>query len=276
MGKDLTRISMPVYLNEPISMLQRSSEMFEHRIALEHANNEPDRFKRLAHCVGFFLMNMAQIDGRSKKPFNPLLGETFEVVRDDLRVVYEQVSHHPPISAFYSEDAHYVCWGSLEPKSKFTFTKMLATPIFNSIVELKKTKERFYLPRLPTASVHNIIRGDLYVWYSGDFEVINLTTGDRAKVSLKSHPLFGSLDYSISGTISDAEGSGRANARQETTDTVGELEPRFILRRADTGKRTDHFANPQIARIRIHVQYLSVVHRKQSPYQGAAAEHLSF
>ena len=35
-----------------------------------------------------------------KKPFNPLLGETFELVGKDYRFLAEQVSHHPPITAF--------------------------------------------------------------------------------------------------------------------------------------------------------------------------------
>lgn len=223
-GKDLTRISMPVYLNEPISMLQRSAEIFEHINSLANANHEPDRFKRLAHCVGFFLMNMAQIKGRSKKPFNPLLGETFEVVQGDFRCVYEQVSHHPPISAFYAENEHFVCRGSLEPRSKFTFTKMLATPIFKSVVRLKKTNELFYMPKFPQASVHNIIRGDLYVWYFGSFEVFNLTTGDKATISMKSHPLFGSLDYSISGQIEDSQGTRPVNSRKQAFDAFWNVE----------------------------------------------------
>ena len=35
------------------------------------------------------------------KPFNPLLGETYELVNDQLELLSEQVSHHPPISANY-------------------------------------------------------------------------------------------------------------------------------------------------------------------------------
>lgn len=34
------------------------------------------------------------------KPFNPILGETFQGVIGDYEIVIEQISHHPPISAF--------------------------------------------------------------------------------------------------------------------------------------------------------------------------------
>jgi hypothetical protein len=35
------------------------------------------------------------------KPFNPILGETFQAYLKGIPIVYEQISHHPPISAYY-------------------------------------------------------------------------------------------------------------------------------------------------------------------------------
>lgn len=206
-GKDLTRISMPVYLNEPISMLQRTSEMFEHSVCLENAAKEPDQYKRLVHCLGFYLMNFAQVRGRNKKPFNPLLGETLEIEINGMKCLFEQVSHHPPISALHVEHEEFSVSGFFEPKSKFTFTKMLVTPFSKIFIFLKKTKERIFIPKLPGSTVHNLIRGDIYVWYYGKFEMFNLKTGDKIEVNLKSHPLFGSLDYTFTGQVTDAEGS---------------------------------------------------------------------
>jgi len=45
--------------------------------------------------------------GRDKKPFNPMLGETYELVTEDFRFFAEQVSHHPPISAYEQEGRDY-------------------------------------------------------------------------------------------------------------------------------------------------------------------------
>ncbi|NWS86998.1 OSBL7 protein, partial [Toxostoma redivivum] len=46
------------------------------------------------------------------KPFNPVLGETYECVRPDrgFRFISEQVSHHPPISACHAESDNFVFW----------------------------------------------------------------------------------------------------------------------------------------------------------------------
>jgi hypothetical protein len=39
-GKDLSRFCVPVYFNEPISMLQKVSEVMEYEDLLVKANNE--------------------------------------------------------------------------------------------------------------------------------------------------------------------------------------------------------------------------------------------
>ena len=39
-----------------------------------------------------------------KKPFNPILGETWQASLSDGSQMYmEQISHHPPVSAFHIE-----------------------------------------------------------------------------------------------------------------------------------------------------------------------------
>jgi len=47
------------------------------------------------------------IPKRTVKPFNPLLGETYELVTPNMRFFSEQVSHHPPIMACTCEGENY-------------------------------------------------------------------------------------------------------------------------------------------------------------------------
>ncbi len=53
--------------------------------------------------------------GTTKKPFNPLLGETFDYYDPitKFKLVVEQVSHHPPISAFYGEHEFFTIEGHM-------------------------------------------------------------------------------------------------------------------------------------------------------------------
>ena len=58
-----------------------------------------------------------------EKPFNPLLGETFQsYFLDGTRVYCEMISHHPPIGNFLMEDPEelYTFYGHYEFKAKVT------------------------------------------------------------------------------------------------------------------------------------------------------------
>ena len=50
-----------------------------------------------------------------------MLGETYELVTEDFRWISEQVSHHPPITAYYQEGKSYKIWGFNDTKSSFGF-----------------------------------------------------------------------------------------------------------------------------------------------------------
>lgn len=71
---------------------------------VDAAAAEENPLLRIAFVAAFAMSNYSSTIGRIAKPFNPMLGETFEYVRFDkeYRYVSEQVSHHPPISACYA------------------------------------------------------------------------------------------------------------------------------------------------------------------------------
>lgn len=96
-GKDLSKIALPVFFNEPLSMLQRLCEDMEYSTLLDIANAKTDPLERIQFVAAFAMSNYSSTLGRTGKPFNPLLGETFEYVRKDrgFRYISEQVSHHP-------------------------------------------------------------------------------------------------------------------------------------------------------------------------------------
>lgn len=82
--QDLSNISLPVTTNEPISALQRIAEELEYTELLDRAVAASDPIERLT-LVGVFAIstyggNKYRV---TRKPFNPLLGETFEWIRPD-------------------------------------------------------------------------------------------------------------------------------------------------------------------------------------------------
>lgn len=94
-GKELTKIPMPVYFNEPLSMLQRLTEDFEYADLLHKAAKCKDSLEQMVYVAVFSVSSYSTTANRLGKPFNPLLGETYECDRtDDLgwRCFSEQVS----------------------------------------------------------------------------------------------------------------------------------------------------------------------------------------
>ena len=76
-GKDLTRISFPVFFNEPTSMLQRMAEDMEFSECLDAAAKEGDALRRIAYVAAFAMSNYSSTIGRIAKPFNPMLVRLF-------------------------------------------------------------------------------------------------------------------------------------------------------------------------------------------------------
>lgn len=115
-GKDMTKMTLPVSFNEPTSLLQRVAEDMEYTDLLDIAADRSDSLERMLYVAAFAASEYASTIGRVAKPFNPLLGETYEYVRPDkgYRFFVEQVSHHPPIGAAWAESPKWDYYVRLE------------------------------------------------------------------------------------------------------------------------------------------------------------------
>ena len=68
-------------------------------------------------------------NGRINKPFNPLLGETYELLTPDFKLIAEQVSHHPPVTALRSESDHWIYEADTDANIVFNGTSVKAIPM---------------------------------------------------------------------------------------------------------------------------------------------------
>ncbi|XP_051551012.1 oxysterol-binding protein-related protein 1-like isoform X2 [Myxocyprinus asiaticus] len=205
-GMELSKITMPVIFNEPLSFLQRLTEYMEHTYLIHQANVLEDSIERMKSVAAFAVSAVASQWERTGKPFNPLLGETYELVREDLdfRLISEQVSHHPPISAFHAEGLKkdFVFHGSIYPKLKFWGKSVEAEPKGIITLELPKHNEAYTWTN-PTCCVHNIIVGQLWIEQYGNVEVINHRTGEKCCLNFKPCGLFGKELHKVEGYILD-------------------------------------------------------------------------
>ena len=207
-GKDLSRIPLPVNFNEPLSMLQRTVEDMEYASLLQRASAIPDSLVRIQCVAAFAISPYAATDGRTSKPFNPLLGETFEYTNREFgyRVLCEQVSHHPPISALYCESEYFVFWEEISVKTKFWGKSLEVTPLGTCHLILKKYDEHYYW-RKPQTTVNNIILGKLWIDNHGPVCVTNTRTNEICELDLKATTWRGKNAKQIEGKVFDAQGN---------------------------------------------------------------------
>ncbi|KAF5286953.1 hypothetical protein FQR65_LT12412 [Abscondita terminalis] len=189
-GKDLSKIPMPVNFSEPLSMLQRLTEDYEYAEILDVAAKCSDPYEQLAHVAAFTISSYSTTSSRTGKPFNPLLGETYECDRtDDLgwRVINEQVSHHPPMVAQHCEGKGWKCWQEFTMTSKFRGKYLQVIPLGMAHVEFPASGNR-YSWRKVTTTIHNIIVGKLWVDQHGDMDIIGKGNAININCHLKYIP----------------------------------------------------------------------------------------
>ena len=212
-GKDMTKMTLPVSFNEPTSLLYRVVEDMEYTDLLNIAAERNDSTERLVYVAGFAASEYASTIGRVAKPFNPLLGETYEYCRPDLgyRFFIEQVTHHPPVGAAYAESPRWKYYGESAVKSRFYGKSFEFNPLGTWFLQLRtpEGKEELYTWKKVTSSVVGIITGNPSVDNYGPMEVRNWTTGEVCYLDFKAKGWKASSAYQVSGKVVDAKGKTR-------------------------------------------------------------------
>lgn len=177
-------ISLPVWVFEPNSFLQIMAEPLQFEELLRLAATSEVSFERLQYLVAWNVALYSQAS-RIKKPFNPLLGETFELIQPGrYRFVAEQVSHHPPITVGLIETEEYRC--ILETRLSSKFNGNSGEVVIDGVPHFftKKFNDHITWSHIKTAA-NNIIIGTMWIDHYGDLNVTNHTTKDRADITFK-------------------------------------------------------------------------------------------
>ncbi|EPS64858.1 hypothetical protein M569_09919, partial [Genlisea aurea] len=173
-GKDLTRVCLPVYFNEPISSLQKCFEDLEYSYLLDRAyewGKKGNKLMRILNVAAFAVSGYASTEGRICKPFNPLLGETYEAYYPDkgLRFFSEKVSHHPMILACHCEGTGWKLYGDSNLKSKFWGRSIQLDPV--GVLTLEFDDGEVFQWSKVTTSIYNLILGKLYCDHYGTMNI---------------------------------------------------------------------------------------------------------
>lgn len=209
-GKDLSQISMPVSANEPLSLLQRAAEVLEYSTLLDKAASVSDTQERLMYVTAFALSSLSSTRVKERtirKPFNPMLGETFELVREDLgfRFIAEKVSHRPVQLAYLADGKDWSLAQSPMPSQKFWGKSAEIVTEGKFRLTFHTTGEHFSWPSA-TSFLRNIIAGEKYVEPVGEMPVLNETSGQRTISTFKAGGMFSGRSEEISTKAVDSFG----------------------------------------------------------------------
>ncbi|KAL6857039.1 hypothetical protein ACP4OV_018421 [Aristida adscensionis] len=208
-GKDLTRVCLPVYFNEPLSSLQKCFEDLEYSYLLDQAyqcGKVGNSLMRILKVAAFAVSGYASSVARPCKPFNPLLGETYEgdFPERGVRFFAEKVSHHPMLIACHCEGKGWKFWGDSNLKSKFWGQSIQVDPVGILTVEFDDG-EIFQWSKV-TTTIHNLILGKLYCSHHGTMHI----KGNRqysCKLKFKEPSLLDRNPHLVQGFVEDNNGN---------------------------------------------------------------------
>ena len=178
----------PVYFNEPLSILQKQCEKFYYLDLLKKVSNESkNKSLQIAYISAFIIGEIFLGLNRNLKPFNAIIGETYEFFdnKNNFRYYSEQVSHHPQITAFIGETPEFALYGDTKNSTSFKILKGAMELSFKNKIHLhiKSTNDHFNY-NLPNLMIKGFLKSPIHNDYNGTTIIQNETFPEN-KAELK-------------------------------------------------------------------------------------------
>lgn len=203
-------MTAPPFILSSTSLTEFSSYWAEHPGTFVAPASEPDPAKRSMLVLKWFLTTLKQQYssrneklGSEKKPLNPFLGELFlgkwEDDAGETLLVSEQVSHHPPVTAYcIRNEKHGIRLQGYNAQKASVGRRIDVKQIGHALLHLEKYNED-YLITLPSLHIEGLFVGSPYVELNGA-TYIQSSSGYTSKI-----------DYSGKGWISGKKNSFTAS-----------------------------------------------------------------
>eukprot|EP00127_Corallochytrium_limacisporum_P000087 Clim_evm26s3 gene=Clim_evmTU26s3 len=208
-GMDLSRVTLPIFILERRSLLEMYADFMAH----------PDFFSQIpmfqtpeARFMGaarwFLTMFHAGKKDIAKKPYNPILGEVLRCAYDlrdkDLGFITyigEQVSHHPPITAFYFENQQQRMHleAHIWTKSKFYGTSVGVMNVGSGRLWLDEFSEMYQF-NFPAAYARSILTVP-WIELGGQATIQCPQSNMKLELNFHTKPVFGGSKHKMTGSI---------------------------------------------------------------------------
>ncbi|CAL1535992.1 unnamed protein product [Lymnaea stagnalis] len=202
LGMDLTKVVLPTFILEKRSLLEMFADYMCHPDLFLKIPEIPDPEKRMLAVLEWYLsaFHVGKQGSVAKKPYNPIIGETFHCswklpTQDNKQqtIVYtaEQVSHHPPVSAFYfgSPDSKVNMNASIYTKSKFMGMSIGVSMVGKVRLRFEDLGED-YVFGMPSAYARSILTVP-WVELGDKVSIVCEKTGYTASIVFHTKPFYG-------------------------------------------------------------------------------------
>ena len=188
-GKSILNVSFPVFIFDKRTLHQAFCH--EQRLApyyLTRAAYCPDVLERLkwvtVHLISFLHLTTTQV-----KPFNPLIGETFQCRIGNLRLYLEHTVNHPITANFYGidDDRTYEMFGYQITDASVTPTTCMASRLGLYYIRYIKDNTLFRV-RIPDALVRGTTIGDRMFSYENKCLVLDVTNKLCSYIEMNPQP----------------------------------------------------------------------------------------
>ncbi|XP_076338053.1 oxysterol-binding protein-related protein 9 isoform X1 [Tachypleus tridentatus] len=224
-GMDLTKVVLPTFILEKRSLLEMYADFFAHPDIFVSIPDFEDPKDRMVQVLRWYLsaFHAGRKSSVAKKPYNPILGEIFRcfwevpgfrntqeyvvdgpipwATKQNLTFIAEQVSHHPPISAFYAE--HYEkgisCCAHIWTKSKFLGLSIGVHNIGQGCISLLKYNEE-YIVTFPNGYGRSILTVP-WIELGSHVSITCAQTGYSATVEFLTKPFYGGKKHRITAEV---------------------------------------------------------------------------
>lgn len=187
-GRGVVGVSLPIRIFEPRSLVERITDWWAFApVYLTPGAQKTDPLERFKSVIAFAMSGL-YVSVTPFKPFNPILGETYqgEFPGHGISVNVEHTSHHPPIANFYVAHNDWKFYGRYEFKGDIsTLGNYLAVDQEgpNTVEFADGHKITFHLP---TIRIGGMIHGDKKTRYIGSVRFIDRT--NKLKCVIKFDP----------------------------------------------------------------------------------------
>lgn len=185
-GRGIVGVSLPVRIFEPRSLLERIADWWifaPHYLSKAYTLDPIARMKSIiAFAISGLYVSVSQV-----KPFNPLLGETYQAsFADGTNIYCEHTNHHPPISNFLIVNKNYRFYGRYEyiAKPNATFNELKMFQEGPNIVEFSKDEKIEF--NLPGGKLSGLMAGDRLVKWHGNMRFIDKKNSLKAVLKIGS------------------------------------------------------------------------------------------